>query len=535
MDIPSLFSSIRMHRLLLLLGSGMGVIACIVLQNSAVFPLDLSTFLFFSFVLFLFALYRLGWVFLLLVGSLPLEIINLGPGILGDTMVRPYQWIALILFLAVGARFISGRLPFKLFRPRFFDIFPVLLVLGSFLSLLKAPDIALSLKQALVVTSFVALYFLGRVFVRTIYDVRQLAPFFLVSSAVVGGYAIWQNVVSLYGRTSFQAMIGRPNATFSEADWLGIFVVLALGVGYTIVSIGILLLRKKDEFLRGVLLVGAFVYVTLLYTVLILTVARSAWLGALALTLFFIAGVFFFGVSQLQLMVRRAALFTVTLGVSFVVATQIVSFFDLSPFQFLNRIQSTGSGLQKITVSCQNAIKLPETIETVEMLGSFGCRHIPLEAIETELQAGRVIGEVSRPDPNIAIRREIYGKVWEVLKQEPIFGIGFGSIASVLGTDERGSGLNASNIFLEVWLGSGLLGLIAFVAWLGLMCYASFRWYQKTENDEERLLALFFGAALIGLIVCNLFNSGLLLGFFFLFLALGTLALEYTFDFSDED
>lgn len=330
-------------------------------------------------------------------------------------------------------------------------------------------------------------------------------------------------------------MIGRPNATFSEADWLGLFVVLALGVGYTAVSIGILLLRKKDQFVRALSLAGSFVYITLLYTVLILTVARSAWLGAFTLTLFFIAGVFFFGVSPLRLMVRRAALFTATIGVSFIVATQIVSFFDLSPFQFLNRIQSTGSGLQKITVSCQSAIQLPETIETVEMLGSFGCRHIPLEAIEEELKAGRVIGEVSRPDPNVAIRREIYGKVWEVLKQEPIFGIGFGSIASVLGTDERGSGLNASNIFLEVWLGSGLLGLIVFVAWLGLMSYAPFRWYQKTEDDRERLFALFLGAVLMGLIIVNLFNSGLLLGFFFLFLALGTLALEYTFVSPEED
>lgn len=535
MNISSFFSHIRMHRLLLLLGSGISTIVCIVLQNSAVFPLYLGTFLFFSFVLFLLALYRLGWVFLLFVGSLPLEVVNLGPGLLGDMTVRPYQWTALILFLAVGARFLSGRLPFELFRPRFFDIFPLVIVAGSFLALFGAPDPALSLKQAIVVTSFVSLYFLVRVFVRTLYDVRQLTPFFLVSSTIVCTYALWQNVASLYGRASFQAMIGRPNATFSEADWLGLFVVLALGVGYGLLSIGIFHLHKKNELTRAVSFIGAFVYTTLLYTVLIITVARSAWLGALTLTLLFITGIFFFGTVPLRLMVRRAALFTVTLAVSFVVAIELVSVFDLSPFQFLNRIQSTGNGLQKITVSCQNAIKLPETIETVEMLGSFGCRHIPLEVIEEELKAGRVIAEVSRPDPNVAIRREIYGKVWEVLKQQPVFGIGFGSIASVLGTDERGSGLNASNIFLEVWLGSGLVGLIAFLAWLGLIGYASIVWYRKTEHEEEKLLALFLGATLMGLIVCNLFNSGLLLGFFFLFLALGAFVLEHTFTSSDED
>lgn len=119
MNISSFFSHIRMHRLLLLLGSGISTIVCIVLQNSAVFPLDLGTFLFFSFVLFLLALYRLGWVFLLFVGSLPLEVVNLGPGLLGDMTVRPYQWTALILFFGGGRSVSFWTASFRTLSPSF--------------------------------------------------------------------------------------------------------------------------------------------------------------------------------------------------------------------------------------------------------------------------------------------------------------------------------------------------------------------------------------------------------------------------------
>ena len=54
----------RPQRALLVLGSALTVFFAIFLQNSGAFPLDVVTFFFFSFVLFLFASYRLGWTFL---------------------------------------------------------------------------------------------------------------------------------------------------------------------------------------------------------------------------------------------------------------------------------------------------------------------------------------------------------------------------------------------------------------------------------------------------------------------------------------
>lgn len=515
--------------MLLLLGTLLAAVAGVILQNKGVLPFDLPTFLFFSFVLFLFALYRLGWVFLLFVGVLPLESINLAPATFGGMMLRPYQWVAVILLLAVVLRFALKQLPFRLFRPQWFDLLPLLLGLGAFVAILEAPLQSGALKQAFVVASFVLIYVLGRIFLRTLHDVRQTLPFFIVSSLVVCGYALWQNVRFLTGQTSFQVMAGRPNGTFGEADWLGMFVLLALAVGLILLFRWILhwLGRSKDAASTGLFL-GIEAYLILVWVTLIITVARSAWLGALALVGIFVLGLLFWQKGPLlRGALRRTALFVFALLMSFLVAIGAVSFFQLSPFQFLNRIESTGSGLQRITVSCDSRdTLLPEKIGGLAELEQYGCRHIRLEDRVTEEQAGHFVTEVFRADPNVSIRRQIYSQVLELLKAYPLFGIGWGSAAVFLGTDGQGTGLNASNVFFEVWLGSGLLGFLAFVFWWGILAFGAFRQYRGAAGEDERLLGLFLLSLWSGLTVFDLFNSGILLGFFFLFLALGMLTLE---------
>jgi O-antigen ligase len=149
-----------------------------------------------------------------------------------------------------------------------------------------------------------------------------------------------------------------------------------------------------------------------------------------------------------------------------------------------------------------------------------------LEEIENEQSVGYFITTVYRNDPNISIRHEIYEKTIHEIQNHPVTGIGWGSIASVLGTDERGAGLNASNVFLEIWLGSGLIGLIAFaIVWFGAAIQAGVRLFRNRMPDEEPLL-LFVLSAWAGITVFNLFNSGILLGFFFLFLSLTAFILQ---------
>ncbi|MDP2837745.1 MAG: O-antigen ligase family protein [Candidatus Moranbacteria bacterium] len=518
----------RQSRAVLLFGSMVGVFSFIILENKHVLPLTLTTFLFFSLVAFLLALYRPGWVFLLFVASIPLEVISVAPEVLGGVMLRPYQWLAVILLMAVAMRFVSGRLPFRLLQPRWFDVLPLLVALGGFLALLEAPVFAVSFKQALVVTSFVGVYFLGRIFFRTLFDVLQALPFFLVSSAVVLGYALWQNLRFLAEQESYQVMVGRPNATFAEADWLGMFVIVVLGAVSTLLFHFISqIVERGQNMVRSAGLVFMTLYLVSVYVILILTVARSAWLGASALfmTMIILSAWWYHGQKSRRSRMK-ITLFSCIMGASLLGAGVLVYDFHLSPFELGNRIQSTGSGLQNITVACENDRVLPERIATVDDLVALGCRHIDLKAVASEKEAGKFVQKILRDDPNVAIRRGIYEETFTLLKAHLFLGIGWGSASAFLGTDERGAGLNASNVLLEVWLGSGLIGMAAFVLWLGLIVYTSLRWYQETEEEGERLFVLFLFTTLAGMMVFNLFNSGILLGFFFLFLALGGLSLE---------
>ncbi len=519
------FFHLRPNKLLLLLGSGCAVLASIILQNKGVLPLDTVTFIFFSFVLFLFALYRPAWAFLLFVALLPLETVDLGSSVFSGITLRPYQWLMVLLFLALIVRFILKKLPFQLFRPKIFDLLPVLFALSAFFGALGGGDASRALKQAVIVSSFVALYFLGRIFFRTPFDVAQALPFFLLSSAIVLGYALFQNIQFLLGKESFQVMIGRPNATFPEADWLGMFVLICIGVLVGLLSFVIHRFEQKTQSTARL-----FVLIPLLalsFVVLVLTVARSAWLGVAFMLFVFSLG-FFFSYSRQNILhaAKKTFFLDGILFGTFVVACGLVAFFHLSPFQFFNRIQSTGTGLQKITISCDTEKSLPDKIGSTEELTGFDCRHIALEEIDKERSEGRFVTEIYRNDPNISIRKETYKTVWEVLKNHPVLGIGWGNIAASLGTDEHGSSLNSSNMFLEIWLGSGLIGLVSFTIFWFVLLGASFVQYWKDDDRGDRLFALSIGSILIGTTIFNLFNAGLLLGFFFLMLSIATRSLE---------
>ncbi len=524
-------ASWNQNRLALVASSTLSCAALIMLSNARVLPLDPINLAFFTFVTLLFALYRPGWAFLFFVGMIPLEIINIAPLMWGFDL-RPYQWLAIIIFAAVMLRAAARTLPFDLVKPRWFDWILLLVPVGAFIAAAYAPDTNATLKQAIITLSFGLVYAVGRIFWQSYDDIRQAVPFFLGSSLVVLSYALWQNLRFLADGTGFEVMAGRPNATFSEADWLGLFIIVVISVLYSLIfqmffpkkQEGISYpvyrisewVRKPDAWLVFVALVFTFV-------ILIITVARSAWLGATATTVVFMAVVWF------QNGLREAARSSVFVGGSAIFALALVFIFQLTPFDIANRAQSTASGLQEITIACeQDSIVpvLPSKISDMGELEPFHCRHIMLEEIGSEQAGGRFISTIYRDDPNISIRQKIYAKTWNEIQNHSVTGIGWGSIASILGTDERGAGLNASNVFLEVWLGSGLIGLIAFsVVWFGIMISAGLRLFKNTSPSDKPLL-LFVLSTWAGITLFDLFNSGILLGFFFLYLALGGLILQ---------
>ncbi len=509
-----------------LLGLNVVLVFFLILSTNLGFlPLGKGDFTFLVFLVLTVALYRPSWGFLFFVGTIMLENINLAPSELG-LAVRPYQLLGGLTLLSVAIRFFTKRLNFTLVKFTFWDGAVLLLGVGSFLSLANSPMRGASFKQAVIMLSYIALYFLVRNFLQTKEDLKKVLPFFLSSSLIVVGYSIWQNVRFLQGGAHFEVMPGRPNGTFTEADWLGVFLVLLLAAVYGIMywernnnqETNIKQISNlKSKISNNLFLVSCFLYLVLVYVALILTVARSAWVGAVAVTIVFLVAIF----TQLRMDYklwrwRDVLQMKLIIIPAFVLSVGVVYIFGLTNFQLGNRLQSTGSGQQEITVSCATEKELSSQTWELSSLAAVGCHQINLEDIETEKAAGRFVTEVYRKDPNINVRSEIYKKSWELIKSHSIIGIGWGSVSSYLGTDERGAGLNASNIFLETWLGAGLLGLVSLVVLLGFALYNSIRFFLR----QDQSFGLFLLLGLTAIIVPNLFNSGIFLGFVWLFLGL---------------
>jgi hypothetical protein len=301
-------------------------------------------------------------------------------------------------------------------------------------------------------------------------------------------------------------MEGRPNSTFFEADWLGLFAALVVlastaGLWYS-------LRQRRSKRDIKMLIFSLFFFFTA-SSVLILTVARSAWLAvAVGGAILFFGGVYFVnkGWWKRKLLLKM----TLTSSLCFGVASLFVVATGLTRFDISDRLTSTATGEQRITVSCVTTTVLPETISSVQVLESYQCRHIRLEEKESEQASGRVIQEVYREDPNFNTRSAIYQKTFTLIQAHPLVGIGGGNSPSVLGVDAQGAGLNASNLFLETWLSAGLLGLVALTFVFGLLFVALIK--EVCKGSEKHLLGL---ALLFTLIVFNLFNAGMLLGVFF--------------------
>jgi len=99
-------------------------------------------------------------------------------------------------------------------------------------------------------------------------------------------------------------------------------------------------------------------------------------------------------------------------------------------------------------------------------------------------------------------------------------GIGWGSIGSVLGQDERGATFNSSNIFLETWLGAGILGLASLLALFSYILLSAIKNYFYACDQEGKVFHLFIIISWFAIIIPNLFNAGIFLGFLWVWLAI---------------
>jgi len=457
------------------------------------------------------AFYNSFFSFALFIGVIPLEIINLSPEGL-DFTLRPYQLMVVVTFVGfVFHKLIGGKLPTVSLRQlNIVDILVGVFASIGIVSMLFTPS-STSVKQTIVVLSFIFVYLVVRVFVRSREDVTALFPIVVSSGVVVSVYAIVQNMLYKMNLFHGEIMPGRPNATFSEADWLGMYLVFIIAV-----LLAYLHYSTYHKHLWKFFNYALFAVTTTLFSALVITVARSAWLGAICVVVIYLL-ILFFSKRYNQLFIKHLSWITAT-GILSII---IVFAFGLTSFELDNRIASTSSGLQEITISCEGGEqlyrKVPEMIDNVLELEQYGCRHINLEEIGIEESMGNTVMKIYRKDPNVVVRSQTYEQTIQYIKQRPFTGFGWGSSGKLLGTDESGTPLNASNIFLETALAIGLIGVSVLVIIFVTIIMGALKILRTSKEEKEKSVAIFAILGVVAIIVPNLFNAGLLLGFVWMF------------------
>lgn len=519
-NIATFFKNIFKRELAVLwLFSLLAGFALIILQNKNKLPLGTGDFVFIVILALLVALYKPRWIFFLFVSAVPLENIILAGGSL-PVQLRPYQVLVGILIIAVAILYISKKLYFKIRKPIWIDWLLFSLVPFGFLALLNAPEKNITFKQILVLFSYVAIYFLIQNLIRTRDDLKKTAFFFFGSWIAATAYGFFQVFADKLGRQSFEVMFGRPNSTFAEPDWLGIFLCFSLAVFLAAVSF----INKKPY-----LTYWAYLFIFLDLTLLILTLSRSAWIGAAAvIILYLLFSLHKKEANGLKLSLENFAGRLMAVAIIISVSLIVVHFGKLSKFDLSDRARSAATSEQKITIACESGSNIPPIVSSTDELSKYNCRHINLEEIADYQSQGQIVTEIFRKDPNILTRSAIYQKSWNIIREHPILGVGFGTITRKLGADERGAGLNESNIFFQVWAGCGVLGLIVFIAVIGYLFTYAFRRISPVcplnkifgcpvvKDDFEKNLHIFTILAIFSLIIPNLFNAGLLMGLFWL-------------------
>lgn len=506
----------------------------IALQNKNKLPLGKGDFAFLAILALCVALYRPRWIFFLFVSAAALENIILVSEFL-PLQLRPYQFLGAVLIAAVAILYFFKKLNFEILKPVWvdwliFSLFPL-----SLLAVFNAPNKSTAIKQDFVLLSFIALYYLIRNFVRSKDDLVKAAFFFLGSFLVVTGYGFYQVFADKFGWRSFEVMFGRPNSTFAEPDWLGIYLCFALAV-FLALTFHFLRTKQKLFISKKYILLLLNIFIFLDITLIVLTLSRSAWVGSAAVAVFYLLIILAGLQKDITRKIRNLDFKSFSregfiLVFIIFISLAAIRVGGLSKFDIFDRARSAATSEQKITIACENNSIIPQIISSTDELAKYNCRHINLEEIDYYKSQGKIVAEVYRKDPNVLTRSAIYKKSWEEIKKHSILGVGYGTITQKFGTDPRGAGLNESNIFLQVWAGSGILGLIAFLTVMGYLFIYSLRRISPIfplnkiigcpviKDDFEKTVNVFVILGIAALTIPNLFNAGLLMGLFWLGLA----------------
>lgn len=230
--------------------------------------------------------------------------------------------------------------------------------------------------------------------------------FFVLGSLPVIFYGIFQAIGFQKGWFDLQVFNGRINSTFTEPDWFGMYVVFLIAI---IFWLKFLFWESKENVMFGKWPIQKIgnrlldLYLLVVFIALVLTVARSAWLGFVCVVFAYFSLLFFWAWNKkdkLSWNIFFKKPFTVIYSeliyfiILVVVGIGLVYVLNLSSFHLDNRAESSFSGRQKITISCEQESEVPEQIQSIDDLEGYNCKHINLEEIEKEKEAGFEIKEV---------------------------------------------------------------------------------------------------------------------------------------------
>lgn len=447
----------------------------------------------------------LKYLFFILIFLIPFEIYTVS---LGDFVrIRPYQIVTLILILLLAYQYLAKKITLSnLTRPFRSPVSKLLAAyfIVSVISLANTPNLKGGIQETLVLLSFLVVYWLVMYFVKTSWDAKLVLYAFLASGLVAAVVALAQVVAFKAGLGLIEVMPGRPNSILPEPDWLGFFMVFVLAI-----SISVKHIIKPDQENQSTLLYlchnkySNTIVSILFYLTLILAIARASWLAAIGIIAFYLFLIFIDKSNPFSLAFTRglyvALLILISLG--------IIQVFNLTPFPLQNRFLSiiTRQEIHAVVTD-------PETGKEIS---------IEKNKINEYKNKGVEVREQKVKDINIVKRTESFTNMYDIVLRHPILGIGFGGLQEVFG-----QGTNANNIFFEIWVASGVVGLVLFA----LVFYCIFRewlfFYLKKRNAQNQAYLFFIILGLIAILIPNVFNSGLLLGFFWVYLGLAANLLD---------
>jgi len=377
------------------------------------------------------------------------------------------------------------------------------LALFSALGMLSSPLPLFSTKQLAILLMLVVL---GVFFELNIKRYRKEALWGLFVGITLSSlYALYQNVAFDLGWPNFETMAARPNGFFPEPDWLGMY--LALGLVPFLTNASSDRPEKKDELSKLLRNNYAFyLYLAIVVTAIIITVARASWLALIAELVII---TFLYGYNYCRnraipcteqdefLFLKKGIYFTSVI----VLSLFLINVLHLSRFNISDRFRSIFFKEHVITVAIR-----PQTGEKLK---------IDLEEKEAYRNRGYQIQEEYVGDENVASREEKAVSTWNTIKKHPLLGSGLG--ITLINTNYQH---NANNLFLEWWASAGMGGLMLVI---GMMLYLLINGLRKVGPNskfEPAGKAMFVLAGTAGFIIVNMFNASIMLAFAWFYFAL---------------